>query len=149
MAEFVNIGDMVEGSKCEIYTRKEEFKGLREDPITHKRMMVYELDRNCSVEVTAKLDLSDEDSKKRVEMGVHGDIGDKLKADAITLYVDEKKKLKVEVKEGQTGTHGGRLISTKKRTVGEIKYPFQNIQSKFVLPSKDESLTKSLVSLCK
>ena len=149
MAEFINIGDMVEGEKCEIYTRKENFKGLREDPITHKRMMVYELDRNCSVEVTAKLLLTDEDLKRRMEMRVHGEVGDKLKADAITLYVDEKRKLKIEVKEGQTATHGGRLISTKKRTIGEIKYPFQNIQSKFALQSKDRSLTKSINSLCR
>ncbi len=46
-AEFVNIGDAVEGSKVEIYTRKETWKGMRLDPMTKKVMMVCELDRNC------------------------------------------------------------------------------------------------------
>lgn len=148
MAEFVGIGERVEGEKCEIYTRKEEHKGLREDPITHKRMTVYELSRNCSVEVTEKLDLSEEDIEYRKDNNVHLEIGDKLKAESITLYVDERRKLKVEVKEGQTGRHGGRLISTNKRTIGEIKYPFQNIQSKFVLSSQ-ESVIKSITETCK
>lgn len=141
---------MVEGAKCEVYTRKEEFKGLRKDPITHKPMIVYELSRNCSVEVVEKLSLSTEEIEERAGMGIHTEPGDKLKADAITLYVAEKRKLKIEVKEGQTSTHGGHLISTKKRTIGEIKYPFQNIQSKFALPSEDvPCLTKSSKLLCK
>ena len=79
-----------------------------------------------------KLQLSTDELKKRDELNVHGEVGDKLKALSITLYVDEKKKLKIDVKEGQTATHGGRLISTKKRTVGEIKYPFDNIKSNLI-----------------
>lgn len=150
MAEYVNIGEKVEGAKCGIYTRREDFKGLRQDPITHKAMIVYELSLNCSVEVIKKLPLSDVEAKLREDMGVHTELSDKLKADSITLYVAEKRKLKIEVKEGQTSTHGGHLFSTKKRTIGEIKYPFQNIQSKFVLPSADVlSLTESSELLCK
>ena len=49
MAEYIDTGDTVEGQKCEIYTRREDCKGLREDPITQKKMLVYELDRNSSV----------------------------------------------------------------------------------------------------
>lgn len=144
MAEFINIGDMVEGAKCEIYTRKEMCKGLREDPITHSSMMVYELDRNCSVEVTEKLLLQNDALEKRNEMNIHCDVGDKLKADAITLYVDTRRKLKFEVKEGQTSTHGGQLASSKRRTIGEIKYPFQNIQSVFALISDSSKSIKSI-----
>ena len=129
MAEYLNAGDTVEGARCEIYTRKEVFKGMREDPISGESMIVYELDRNCSVEVTEVLELTAEEKKLRAELGVHGEIGDKLKADAITLYVNQKRKLSVTTKEGLTFTHGGRLISTKRRTEAEIKYPFQNLNT--------------------
>lgn len=50
-----------------------------------------------------------------------------MKADAITIYVDVKRQLTVEKQEGLTSTHGGRLISTRKRTIGIIKYPFPNL----------------------
>ena len=43
MAEYIDTGDTVEGQKCEIYTRREDCKGLREDPITQKKMLVYEI----------------------------------------------------------------------------------------------------------
>mgnify|MGYP003105804079 CR=1 FL=1 len=114
MAEYIDTGDTVEGQKCEIYTRREDCKGLREDPITQKKMLVYELDRNSSVEVRESLILSEEEKILRDELNIHG-------------YVDVKRQLSVEKQEGLTSTHGGRLISTKKRTVGRIKYPFQNL----------------------
>lgn len=144
MAEFVNAGDMVEGARCEVYTRKWLCKGLREDPITHSNMMAYELDRNCSVEIVEKMSLSDNELQIRTEKMVHVNVGDKLKADAITLYVETKRKIKFEVKEGMTATHGGSLASTRKRTVGEIKYPFPNIQNKFMLLPKDKKTIKSI-----
>ena len=134
MAEYVEIGSIVEGQKCEAYTRKETFKGLRTDPIMHKPMIVYELNLNCSVEITEALVLSDTETNFRNNgIYVHGDVGDKLKAEAITLYVDSKRKLKIKVQEGMTSTHGGRLISTTTRTVGKIKYPFQNLCNLFDL----------------
>lgn len=105
-------------------------------------MLVYELDRNCSVEVTEALELSDEEKELRNKLGVHGEVGDKLKADAITLYVNEKRKLRIIVKEGQTATHGGHLISTRKRTVGVIKYPFQNLNTLLGLSANSNDMQK-------
>ena len=96
MAEYIDTGDTVEGQKCEIYTRREDCKGLREDPITQKKMLVYELDRNSSVEVRESLILSEEEKILRDELNIHGEVGDKLKADAITVYVDVKRQLSVE-----------------------------------------------------
>lgn len=142
MAEYINVGDTVEGAKCEIYTRREDFKGMRADPISGKSMLVYELDRNCSVEVTEALELTEQEKELREKFNVHGKVGDKLKADAITLYVNEKRKLKVTVKEGQTATHGGRLISTKKRTIGVIKYPFQNLNTLLGLSANSTDMKK-------
>lgn len=141
-AEFVNIGDAVEGSKIEIYTRKETWKGMRLDPMTKKVMMVCELERNCSAEITETVNLTDEQRDAHdkyansVGITLHRDLGDKLKAFAITVYTDAKKRLPVEVKEGQTSTHGGHLISSPKYTLAIIKYPFVAIASKF-LPANE------------
>ncbi|MCR5192264.1 MAG: hypothetical protein K6D59_03070 [Bacteroidales bacterium] len=141
-AEFVNIGDAVEGSKVEIYTRKETWKGMRLDPMTKKVMMVCELERNCSAEITETVNLTDEQRDAHdkyansVGITLHRDLGDKLKAFAITVYTDAKKRLPVEVKEGQTSTHGGHLISCPKYTLAIIKYPFVAIASKF-LPANE------------
>lgn len=142
MAEFVNINDTVEGAKCEVYTRKENFKGMREDPISGESMLVYELDKNCSVEVTEVLQLTDDEKELRKDLNIHGEVGDKLKADAITLYVKEKRKLKVTVKEGLTSTHGGHLISTRNRTIGVIKYPFQNLNKLLGLSANSTNIKK-------
>jgi hypothetical protein len=137
-AEFVNIGDAVEGSKVEIYTRKETWKGMRLDPMTKKVMMVCELERNCSAAITETVNLIDEQRDAHdkyansVGITLHRDLGDKLKAFAITVYTDAKKRLPVEVKEGQTSTHGGHLISCPKYTLAIIKYPFVAIASKFL-----------------
>lgn len=141
-AEFVNIGDAVEGSKIEIYTRKETWKGMRLDPMTKKVMMVCELVKNCSAEITKTVNLTDEQCDAHdkyansVGITLHRDLGDKLKAFAITVYTDTKKRLPVEVKEGQTSTHGGHLISCPKYTLAIIKYPFVAIASKF-LPANE------------
>lgn len=128
MSVFVTTGSMVEGAKCEIYTRKENLKGMYKDPITSKNMLKYELSRNCSVEVTEELQLTtDEDIALRDRSGVHRSLHDKLKADSVTLFIDQKLPLKVIPKEGATHTHGGRFMSTNKRTVGVIKYAFSNL----------------------
>lgn len=127
MAEFIREGEMVEGKKCSVSARRMEFKkgGLRKDPITNKNMVLYELDRNCSVEVTESLNLTAEEQQIRIELCVHGNVGDKIQGDAIRLYADTKRdSLKPIVKEGQSGRHGASLVETNIRTIGKIKTPF-------------------------
>ena len=123
--EFIAEGEIVEGKKCDVYTRKSVWKGLQKDPITQKNMMLYELDRNCSDKVVQALQLADEEKIVRTEKNVHGNEGDKIQGDAISLYVDSKRKdLNLVVKEGLSSTHGGHLGTTKSRTIGKIKYSF-------------------------
>jgi len=132
MAEFIKEGDMIEGAKCNIYARKLLPKRLEKDPITNEDMKVFELDLNCSVEVTQELPLDDVDKSLRDDNNIHGKIGDKLKADAIRLFVDRKcKRLKIEVKEGATSRHGASLTSTDKRTIGFIKHSFKMYETLF------------------
>ena len=127
MATYIRAGEMVEGNKCAISARRVEFKkgGLRKDPITNQNMVLYELDRNCSVEVTESIPLSPAEQQLRTKLNVHGAVGDKIQGDAIRLYADARRNsLKPIVKEGQTGRHGAQLLETHIRTIGKIKTPF-------------------------
>ena len=118
-------GDIVEGSKCSITARRVEWKGLKYDPITGLKMTLYELDRNCSVEVLESLNLTPEEVEIRKALCVHGDVGDLIKGDAIQVWIDTKRNsLKFEVKEGVSARHGASLTNTTKRTVGRLKYSF-------------------------
>ena len=130
MSEYVKTGEMVEGARCNIYTRKEEWKSMQKDPITHKPMVKYELSRNCSVEVTHKHNAtSDQDVELRKQLPLHSEVGDKLKALCITVFIDQKKKLDKPTVVSSTGRHEGRLFYTEKRTIGIIKYPFESIKN--------------------
>lgn len=120
MAEYIELGETVDGKKCDVYTRRKDFKGLRREPKTGAMMVLYELDRNCSAEITVE----HSEDFERLD-GVHYSKGDKIKGDAIQLWVDSKRDcVKFEVKEGITATHGGHVANTKKRAIGMIKYPF-------------------------
>lgn len=121
MAEYIAHGETVDGKKCTVYDRFKRFKGLQREPLTGVMMVLYELDRNCSVEIT------DEHGDDIVRQdNVHYAIGDKIKGDAIQLWVCSRRDdVKFEVLEGVTATHGGQLANTKKRAIGMIKYPFK------------------------
>lgn len=129
MSEYVKAGEMVEGAHCGIYTRKEEWKGLQEDPVTKKAMTKYELSRNCSVEIRKKQELTEDELSHRKKYPLYLEVGDKLKALCITVYIDQKRKLGAPVIDKSTGRHEGRLFETTKRTLGVIKYPLENIKS--------------------
>ncbi len=127
MTEFVKVGEKIEGAKTEIYCRKESFKGLHKDPLTLKPMIKYEMCRNSTAEITEELFLSEDELEIRRRLNVALQVGDKLNADAITVFVDQKRPLKCIVKEGLTHTHGGHLFSTSNRTIGIIKYTHPNL----------------------
>lgn len=145
MAEYIREGEMVEGRKCSISARRIEFKkgGLRKDPITNKCMALYELDRNCSVEVSESLSLNDEEKQIRTALNVHGNVGDKIQGDAIRLYADTKRdSLKPIVKEGQSGRHGASLVETNIRTIGRIKTPFSIYNKLLGYSANDKQIEK-------
>lgn len=129
MSEYVCAGEMVEGAHCGIYTRKEEWKGLHEDPITKKAMTKYELSKNCSVEIRKKQLLTEEELAIRAGKPLYMEVGDKLKAQCITVYIDQKRKLPAPTIDKSTGRHEGRLFDTTKRTLGVIKYPIASLKA--------------------
>lgn len=133
----VESGALLEGAKCEIYTRKEVLKGLHKDPVTSATMIKYELSRNSSVEVTQEHPLTtqeDIDLRKGI-LNFFNSLGDKLKADSISVYINQLRPVKFTVSEGATATHGGRFASTTKRTVARIKYVFPNTPQELNAPA--------------
>ena len=124
MTKYISPGDLIEGQKCHVMTRKHEFKRLQKDPITNKNMVMYELDRNCSIEVTECLQLSGDELKLRLQNKVGLEFGDCVMGDAIQMFVDTKRPIKFVVKEGQSARHGASLVNTTKRTIGKLKYNF-------------------------
>lgn len=118
MSKYITPGEFVDGKKCEVISRKVVWKGLGRDPLTNSIMTLYELSRNCTVEITQEHG----EDVERVP-NVHYLVGDMLEAGAIRLWVDTKRNnVDFEVKEGVTATHGASIAHTKKRTIGQIKY---------------------------
>lgn len=146
MAIYIKEGEIIEGKKADVIARRAEWKGLREEPITGKKMTLYELDRNSSVEITEALQLNEEEILIRKQMNVHGEVGDTIKGDAIRLWVDSKRNsLKFNTKEGVSGRHGANLVSTNKRTVSKLKYSFDNYKRLFNHSAQVESNIKGQI----
>ena len=146
MAIYIKEGEIIEGKKAAVVARRAEWKGLKEEPITGKKMTLYELDRNSSVEITEALQLNEEEILIRKQMNVHGEEGDTIKGDAIRLWVDSKRNsLKFDTKEGVSGRHGANLASTNKRTVSKLKYSFENYKRLFNHSAQVESNIKGQI----
>ena len=146
MAIYIKEGEIIEGKKAAVIARRAEWKGLKEEPITGKKMTLYELDRNSSVEITEALQLNKEEILIRKQMNVHGEVGDTIKGDAIRLWVDSKRNsLKFDTKEGVSGRHGANLASTSKRTVSKLKYSFENYKRLFNHSAQVESNIKGQI----
>lgn len=146
MAIYIKEGEIIEGKKADVVARRAEWKGLKEEPITGKKMTLYELDRNSSVEITEALQLNEEEILIRKQMNVHGEVGDIIKGDAIKLWVDSKRNsLKFDTKEGVSGRHGANLASTNKRTVSKLKYSFENYKRLFNHSAQVESNIKGQI----
>ena len=146
MAIYIKEGEIIEGKKAAVIARRAEWKGLKEEPITGKKMTLYELDRNSSVEITEALQLNEEEILIRKQMNVHGEVGDTIKGDAIRLWVDSKRNsLKFDTKEGVSGRHGANHASTNKRTVSKLKYSFENYKRLFNHSAQVESNIKGQI----
>lgn len=126
--ELYNIGDRIEGEHCELYARKKVAPGcLQTHPITGKPCIRIELCRNATSCISKEMELTPDEMDAR--KGIHLKEGDKLKADAITVYVCQTRPVRFYPDEGATHTHGGNFASTKKQTLCEIKYSHDHIRN--------------------
>lgn len=126
--EFYNIGDRIEGAHCELYARKEVAPGcLQAHPITGEPCMRIELCRAATAQISKVMPYTEEELKIRQDVNLN--LGDKLRGDAITVYVCQRRPVRFYTKEGATHTHGGNFASTKKTTLCEIKYSHNHVRN--------------------
>lgn len=129
MSEFYNVGECIEGAACNLFTRKHNvYSCLQSHPLTGKPCVRIEMSRNASAEITQEVSLDPDSLRLRIENGVHLSLGDKLKADSISVHVSQFRPVRFIVKEGATHTHGGHFASTNKNTLCSIRYAFEHIQ---------------------
>lgn len=123
--------DRIEGARCELYCRKPTVKNsMEEHPISGEPCIRAEMSRNATSEISKELELTDEEKKIKIEQHrIHTDLGDKLIADGISVYVCQKRPLKFKPNEGATHTHGGNFSTTHTTTLCEISYPHEHIRN--------------------
>ena len=128
--EHYELGDRHGGEHCELYCRKENVcVSLQKNPFTGKNCIRVELSRNATSEISKEFDLSDKDLCDLLEAhSISHVLGDRLIADAITVYIDQLRPIKFKKDEGATHTHGGRFASTIRNTFSEIKYMHDHIR---------------------
>ncbi len=120
MAKYINIGDTIEGGSINCTVRKWLSRGLKKHPITNKTMSLYVTDRNSTAEILEPIAIQENDE---TTVHFHREVGDILQADALSVYIDEKKKIVPVPNEGATHRHGANFVRTKKHTIAEIKVP--------------------------
>ncbi len=118
MTKFVDIGDTIEAEHADAVSRVIKWKGLKAHPVTKDLMMLYECDRNSFIEATKVC------SPFQI---CECQIGDQLEADAISVYIKTKRKLRTYVKEGISGRHGAQLMDIRNRSISTIKTPLPNL----------------------
>lgn len=129
LMELYREGDAIEGAACELYARRPDNKSvLTKHPLTGKMCMRVEMSRNATSEISKALQLST-DEEKALRAGVYMDLGDKLIADAITVYVCQRRPLKFTKEGGMTHTHKGQVASTSVPTYCKIKYCHEHIEN--------------------
>jgi len=125
MTKFTETGETIHAAHMDTHARKYEWKGMMAHPVTKEMMVLYECDRNSYAEIVKEC-CKDDIERKGTEV-YHAELGDCLEADAISLYIRGKRKIKETVKEGVTGTHGARFICPRVYAISTIKTPLANL----------------------
>lgn len=125
MTKFVEFGDTIHGAHVDSRSRKFEWKGLKPNPYTNEMMTLYEGDRNSFAEVIKEC--SEENKVCEEAKSFHSELGDCIEADAISLYIRTKRKIKQTVKEGVSGRHGSIFLCPRDYTISTIKTPLPNL----------------------
>lgn len=130
MATYINVKDTIEGESVDGWCRKWTFRCLKRHPITRKVMRLYVTDRNCEVAVTKEGKVPSDSAIAEATQSFHRKIGDKVVADALSVWVDMKKSIHIETlhgKEEASHRHGIQYSNIKKHTIATITMPLQNL----------------------
>jgi uncharacterized protein YqgV (UPF0045/DUF77 family) len=127
MAKFVKTGESIIAKHTDGHTRRWNWKGLKNHPALNKMMTLYECDLNTFAEIIKECDEIDltEGCKN-----YNTKTGDCLEADAISIYVDSKRKYKFTVEAGVSGRHKASKFNFRDLSVCTIKTSLQNIEKR-------------------
>lgn len=126
MAEYYQSNDSIEGNKTKICTRYLVFKSFVKDEKLG-RACRYNCDRNASAEVTEIL----KEDEVPISENSKRSLGDKIRGDALYFLYRGIKKLKYNVKEGVSATHGAHILNTDTRTYACLTTPFIHLANVF------------------
>lgn len=137
MAEYIDVGDTIEAEHIDACSRKVEWKGLKRHPITNELMTLYECDRNSTAVIVKECINTYEDDLIELTRHFKRDLGDTLKADAISIYTRTKRKQRIEVKEGVSGRHGAQFIYLREKSISCIKTSLNCLRKTIELKAAD------------
>lgn len=126
MGIYIAVGEVIEGAAVDCITRRWDWKGPKKHPITGKRMTLYISDRNSDASITKERPAPDDEEMRNKTSHFHRSLGDTLKADAMSIYVDKMTKITPNVKEGVTHRHGANIAHLTSHTIAEIRTPIDN-----------------------
>ncbi len=142
MSVYNNVGDTVEGQAMDCDGRVFRLQGMKKHPITKEMMSLYTTDRNSHAKVAKAGVVPDDEKLKKATAHFHREVDDKVTGDALSIYVDSKKKVRIEVLHGQesaSGQHGIKYANIRKRTIATVKVALPNLMKK--LGYSNNSLT--------
>ncbi len=130
MAKFIEKGETIEGNAVGIQCRKWIPQGPKKHPIYKKLMALYLTDRNSIAEVLAMMGIPNDSDIQQKTAHYHRNIGDRLEADSIEVYIDKLQSVRPRVKEGASHRHGAQFIDTKYHTIATIRMPLEIFKKK-------------------
>lgn len=125
MAVFTNIGDTIEGKSVDCITKKWSSVALKIHPITQKRCRLYSADRTSEAVIIATRDTSHSKDIELKTAHFHRDENDILKADALTVYVENLKTINSVKIGGNSGRHNAQAVYLRDHTIASIKVPLE------------------------
>ena len=137
MATFHNIGDTIEAKTAHCNARAWDPVALKRHPVTQEIMYLYRTDKNSHATVISSIDIPSDHNIAAATSHFHREVGDKLTADALSVFVSCKRAIRSKVKEVESHRHGAQLISIPYHTIATIKMPLANMMKKLGLSNNE------------
>ena len=132
MAVYNSIGDTIEGEAVDFDGRAIYPQGAKKHPLTKKTMKLYTTDKNSHAIVRKEGVEPTDETLKEATNHYHRKVGDRLTADALSVYTDLRAKYHQETihGEGASSQHGTNFASVKGYTIASVKMPLYNLLKK-------------------
>jgi hypothetical protein len=142
MTKLININDTIDAEHTDGETRKFLWKGPKIHPQIKKRMTLYECDRNSYAEIIKEYKGVPEEGTDHFNRS----LGDRLEADAISVYIDTRRKIKSDVV-NNSGRHKIQEFKIRDRCIATIKVPLKNLEKHLLSIAEGHDEKKSIENL--